>query len=231
MIGVLGAGNGVVADIGSRLIDWPWVGDHLSEIRARLVEHIVLTVLAVGFGVLIAIPLALLSARRRRLYTPILAITGILFTIPALAGFVLLLPLTGLSRTTAVIPLVAYTLLILIRNTVTGLDGVPPEVKDAATGMGYTRTRRLLRVELPLAMPAIIAGVRIATVTTIGLVTVTALIGQGGLGRFIIDGQQRDFRTPLVVGTALSIALAVAADLLLVGALRLATPWARRRER
>ena len=131
----------------------------------------------------IALPLALLSVRYRRLYGPVLAITGVLYTIPSLALFALLLPLTGLSRTTALIPLTAYTLLILVRNTVTGLDGVPPDVKDAATGMGYSPSRRLLRVELPLALPAIIAGIRIATVTTIGLVTVTALIGQGGLGR------------------------------------------------
>jgi osmoprotectant transport system permease protein len=225
-------GLGVVAeDIGSKLIDWPWVGDHLDEIRARLVEHIELTVIAVGLGVLIAIPLSLLSTRRRRWYGPILAITGIMFTIPSLAFLALLRPYTGLSRTTAVIPLAAYTLLILVRNTVTGLDGVPAEVKEAATGMGYTRTRRLLRVELPLAMPAIIAGVRIATVTTIGIVTVTALIGQGGLGQFLLDGFQRDFQTPLTVGIVLSLTLAVAADLLLLGALTLATPWRRKGRR
>jgi osmoprotectant transport system permease protein len=219
----------VVADIGSRLLDWPWVTDHFDEIRARLWEHIELTALAVGLGVLIAIPLSFLSARSRRSYTPTLAITGILYTIPSLAFFVLLGPVTGfLSRTTAVVPLAAYTLLILVRNTVTGLDGVPPEVKEAARGMGYTRTRLLLRVELPLALPSIIAGVRIATVSTIGLVTVTALIGQGGLGQLLIDGFQRDFQTPLTVGIVLSLALAVVADLLLLGALTLATPWRRK---
>jgi osmoprotectant transport system permease protein len=139
----------------------------------------------------------------------------------------MLLPLTGLSRTTALIPLTAYTLLILVRNTVTGLDGVPPDVKDAAVGMGYSRARQILGVELPLALPAIIAGIRIATVTTIGLVAITALIGQGGLGALMYDGLQRDFRTPLTVGIVLSLALAVVADLLLVLAQRLATPWAR----
>ena len=190
-----------------------------------------LTVLAVGFGVLIAIPLALLSTRWRRSSTPILAITGIMYTIPSLALFALLLPMTGLTRTTAVIPLTAYTLLILVRNTVTGLEGVPPEVKEAATGMGYTRSRRLLRVELPLAMPAIITGVRIATVTTIGLVTVTALIGQGGLGQLLLDGFQRDFQTPLTVGIVLSLALAVVPISLLLGALTLATPWRRKGRR
>jgi osmoprotectant transport system permease protein len=222
----------VFADIGSRLVDWPWVTDHLSEIRMRLVEHIELTVLAVGFGVLIAIPLSFLSTRWRRAYTPTLAITGIMYTIPSLAFFVLLGPVTGfVSRTTALIPLVCYTLLILVRNTVTGLEGIPPDVKEAATGMGYTQTRLLLRVELPLAMPAIIAGVRIATVSTVGLVTVTALIGQGGLGQLLIDGFQRDFQTPLTVGVVLSLALAVVADLLLLGALTLATPWRRKGRR
>jgi len=214
-------------DIGPKWLYWPWVQDHTDEIRDRLVEHIELTVLAVLFGLAIALPLALLSVRYRRLYGPVLAITGVLYTIPSLALFALLLPLTGLSRTTALIPLTLYTLLILVRNTVTGLDGVPPDVTDAATGMGYSPSRRLLRVELPLALPAIIVGIRIATVTTIGLVTVTALIGQGGLGALMLDGLQRDFRTPLTVGIALSLTLAVVADLLLVLALRLATPWRR----
>ena len=140
-------------DIGPKWLYWPWVQDHTDEIRQRLIEHIELTVLAVLFGLAIALPLALLSVRYRRLYGPVIAITGVLYTIPSLALFALLLPLTGLSRTTALIPLTAYTLLILVRNTVTGLDGVPPDVKDAAVGMGYSRNRQLLRVELPLALP------------------------------------------------------------------------------
>jgi len=214
-------------DIGPKWLYWPWVQDHTDEIRDRLMEHIELTVLAVLFGLLIALPLALLSVRYRRLYGPVIAVTGVLYTIPSLALFALLLPLTGLSRTTALVPLVMYTLLILVRNTVTGLDGVPADVKDAALGMGYSRNRQLLRVELPLALPAIIVGIRIATVTTIGLVSITALIGQGGLGALMYDGLQRDFRTPLTVGIALSLALAVVADLLLVFAQRLATPWQR----
>jgi osmoprotectant transport system permease protein len=214
-------------DIGSRWVYWPWVGDHLDEIRERLAEHITLTVLAVGFGLVIAFPLALLAARWRRFYAPVIAVTGVLYTIPSLALFVILIPWTGLSRTTALVPLVAYTLLILIRNIVAGLRGVPPEVREAAQGMGYRPLRQLFSVELPLAMPAIVAGIRIATVTTIGLITITALIGQGGLGQFMIDGFQRDFRTPLTVGVVLSIALAVAADLLLVGTQRLLSPWAR----
>jgi osmoprotectant transport system permease protein len=218
-------------DIGPKWLYWPWVEDHTDEIKQRLLEHIELTVLAVLFGLAIALPLALLSVRYRRLYGPVIAVTGVLYTIPSLALFAMLLPLTGLSRATALIPLTAYTLLILVRNIVTGLEGVPPDVKDAAVGMGYSRGRQILRVELPLALPAIIAGVRIATVTTIGLVTITALIGQGGLGAFMLDGLDRAFRTPLTVGIVLSLALAVVADLLLVLAQRLSTPWARAEKR
>ena len=214
-------------DIGSKWIYWPWVSDHLDEIRTRLAEHITLTFWAVLLGFLIAFPLALLAVRYRRLYPPVIGVTGVLYTIPSIALFVFLIPWTGLSRTTALVPLVAYTLLILIRNIVAGLDGVPPEVREAAQGMGYRRLRQLFSVELPLALPTIVAGIRIATVTTIGLITVTALIGQGGLGQFMIDGFQRDFRTPLTVGIILSVVLAVVADLLLVGAQRLVSPWAR----
>jgi osmoprotectant transport system permease protein len=208
---------------------WSWVGDHLGDIGAAVREHIVLTAIAVGIGLLIAIPLAIVVHRWHRWTTPVFAVTGILYTIPSLALFALLLPATGLSRTTAEIPLVSYTLLILIRNTATGLGGVSPEVREAAQGMGFGPAAQLIRVELPLAVPAIIAGVRIATVTTIGLVTITALIGQGGLGQFILDGLNRHFNTPLVVGTVLSVALAVMADLLLLGLQRVLTPWSRRR--
>jgi osmoprotectant transport system permease protein len=214
--------------IGPKWLYWPWVSDHLGEIQNRLTQHIELTLLSVGFGLLIAFPLALLCVRYRRVYGPVLGVTGVLYTIPSLALFALLLPVTGLSIATAVIPLTAYTLLILIRNMVTGLHGVPDDVRDAAEGMGYSPTGRLLRVELPLALPAIFAGIRIATVTTIGLVTVTALIGQGGLGQLLLDGLNRDFRTPLTVGMVLSLGLAVVADLLLVGGLRAATRWRRK---
>jgi len=214
-------------DIGSRWVYWPWVTDHLDDIWMRLSQHVTLTFLAVAYGLVIAFPLALLAVRWRRLYPPIIGFTGVLYTIPSLALFVILIPWTGLSRTTALVPLVAYTLLILIRNIVAGLRAVPPEVQEAAQGMGYRPLRQLFVVDLPLALPAIVAGIRIATVTTIGLITITALIGQGGLGQFMIDGFQRDFRTPLTIGVVLSVALAVAADLLLVGTQRLLSPWAR----
>jgi osmoprotectant transport system permease protein len=155
-------------------------------------------------------------------------VTGVLYTIPSLAAFAFLLPFTGLSRETALIPLTAYSLLILVRNVVTGLDGVPAEVVEAARGMGYSAPRQLVQIELPLAVPAIIAGIRIAAVTLIGLVPVAALIGQGGLGAMMLDGFQRDFRTPITVAGVLVIALAVVTDAALVLVQRLATPWARR---
>jgi osmoprotectant transport system permease protein len=205
------------------------VREHTDEIQTRLVEHVELTVYAVALGLAIAFPLALLSTRYRRAYSPVLWTTGVLYTIPSIAMFAVLIPWTGLSIWTALVPLTLYTLLILVRNIVTGLDGVPEDVRDAADGMGYKRLRRLASVELPLALPTIIAGIRIATVTTIGLVTVTAIVGQGGLGVFIRQGFQLDFRTPTVVGTVLSIALAVTADAILLLAQRLATPWARHR--
>jgi osmoprotectant transport system permease protein len=208
---------------------WSWVGDHLSEIRTSLYEHIVLTVAAVAIGLVLSFPLALIARRWRFLYAPVLWTAGLLYAIPSLALLALLVPITGLTRTTALIPLVSYTLLILVRNIVTGLDNVSGDVLDAARGMGYTNRTRFLRVELPLAVPAIIAGIRIATVSTIALITVTAVIGQDSLGQLILDGLNRDFRTPLVVGLVLTIALAITADLLLLGFQWLITPWSRRR--
>ncbi|HEV2766998.1 MAG TPA: ABC transporter permease [Acidimicrobiales bacterium] len=209
-------------------IDWAWVRSHREVVFELLREHIELTVLAVLLGLALSLPLALAARRWRRLYPPVLVGTGILYTIPSLALFALLVPWTGLSRTTALVALVSYTLLILVRNIVAGLDGVPPDVVEAATGMGYGGARRLVAVELPLALPTIVAGVRIATVTTIGLVTVAALIGHGGLGQLILDGLNRDFRTPLAVGSVLSVAVAAVADLALLGVQQRLTPWARR---
>jgi osmoprotectant transport system permease protein len=206
-------------------VRWDWVGRHVDTITGDLVQHIVLTVIAVGVGLLIAIPIGLVAWRYRGSRGLVLSVAGAFYTIPSLALFALLVPWTGLTVLTAEIGLIAYTLLILVRNIVVGLDGVPAEVRDAATGMGYRPARRLLRVELPLAVPVIMAGLRIATVTTIGLVTITAIIGEGGLGQLILDGLLRDFRTPLVVGGVLSVALAVAFDGVLGLIQRLLTPW------
>ncbi|MCS6800341.1 MAG: ABC transporter permease [Chloroflexota bacterium] len=210
---------------GEPLVRFEWIGNNLSLIAERLWEHIVLTVIAVGVGFVISFALSLLIRWNSRLYLPITAVTGVLYTIPSLALFALLIPFTGLSILTAEIGLISYTLLILTRNIVGGLQSVPADAREAAIGMGYTARQLLLRIELPLALPVIIAGLRVATVTTIGLVTVTALIGQGGLGQFILLGIQRFFYTPLVVGAVLSIALAIAADILLVGVQRLTAPW------
>lgn len=220
----------MIVAAGDPWVRWDWVGDHLGEIGTLLREHVVLTLWTVAIGLVIALPLGVLCHRRRALGAVLIAVAGVLYTVPALAAFALLVPWTGLfSRTTALVPLVAYSLFVLLRNVVTGLQGVPPAVLDAAIGLGYSPRARLIRVELPLALPAIVAGVRVATVTTIGLITITALIGQGGLGQLLLDAFQRDFHTPLVVGGVLTLALAVTADVLLVGVQRLLTPWARAR--
>jgi osmoprotectant transport system permease protein len=209
------------------LVRWEWFGANAGEIVERLGEHLMLAGIALAVGFAISFALALAARRWPVIYPPTTWTAGILYTIPSLALFAFLVPFTGLSLLTAEIGLVGYTLNILLRNIVTGLRGVPADVREAALGMGYTGAGLLLRVELPLALGAILAGLRIAAVTTIELVTVTALIGQGGLGFFIIDGIQRFFATPLLVGAVLSIVLAVLADAALVMVQRAATPWAR----
>jgi osmoprotectant transport system permease protein len=209
-------------------VDWDWVAGHRELIWDLFRSHVELTVVAVVIGLALSFPLALAARRWRLLYGPVLSATGVLYAIPSLALFALFLPWTGLTRTTALIGLVSYTLLILVRNIVAGLDGVAPEVREAATAMGMRAPLRLVLVELPLALPAVVAGIRVATVTTIGLVTVAALIGHGGLGQLILDGLNRSFPTPLIVGSALSVALAAVADVALVGAQRLLSPWATR---
>jgi osmoprotectant transport system permease protein len=216
---------------GGTLIDWSWVSDHQSEIWQRVEEHLTLVGWSLLWGLVFALPLAVLAHRYRHLRGPALSVTGILYTIPSLAAFSLLLPYTGLSQNTAIIPLTAYTLLILVRNVLAGLDGVSVDVLDAAEGMGYSERRRLFSVELPLAVPSIMAGLRIAAVTLIGLVPVAALVGQGGLGTFMLDGFNRDFQTPLTVGTVLVVIIAVVVDALLLLAQRLVTPWNRRTAR
>jgi osmoprotectant transport system permease protein len=216
---------------GDPFFDWAWTSRHLDDVATKILAHLVLTGLAVGIGLLISLALALLIVRYRWLDTPVTWITGILYTIPSLALFALLVPFWGFSLRTAEVGLVSYTLLILIRNIVAGLRGVPPEVREAAVGMGYSPAQVLVRVDLPLALPVIIAGVRIATVTTIGLVTVTAIIGRENLGQFILEGINQLFSTKIVLGAVLSIALAVAADVLLLGLQRLVAPWLRSRER
>lgn len=213
-------------------ISLEWMADNADRIAGLLVEHVYLTLVAVGIGFAISFALSLAIRRQPRLYGPVVAVTGTLYAVPSLALFALLTPITGLGTLlTAEIALVSYTLLILTRNIVEGLRGVPRDAVEAATGMGYTARQRLLRVELPLALPVIIAGLRIATVTTVGLVTVTALIGLGGLGYLIVTiGINRGSfgLTPALTGIVLAVALAVVADVGLLALQRLLTPWARR---
>lgn len=210
------------------LVDWSWIGGHTDDIVSRLLHHVIFTLIAVGLGFVISLALSLLVVRWRWLYGVVASIAGILYTIPSLALFAVLVTITGPTVTTAEIALVGYTLLILIRNIVAGLDGVPRDVREAAVGMGFSPRQVLFKVDFPLALPVIVAGLRVATVTTIGLVTVSALIGMDNLGTFITDGLSRFFMTPVLLGAVLSIALAVLADVLLLGVQRLIAPWSRR---
>jgi osmoprotectant transport system permease protein len=211
---------------------WDWVQDNWSSVLWPAVrQHIELTAIAVVIGFGIAFALALLAHRRRRFETPITVTTGVLYTIPSLALFQILVGFSflGLNRLTVEIALVSYTLLILFRNTLAGLRGVPAEVREAAEGMGLTRRQVLMRVELPLALPAIVAGLRIATVTVISLATVAAFIDDEGLGSPIFRAIQSNvFKTELFAAGGLAVALALLADAVLVLAQRLVTPWARR---
>ena len=210
------------------LVDWAWIADHLDDIGIRLGQHLGIAALAVAVGLALAMALALWARRTPGLRGPVTGVTGILYTIPSLAMFAALVPFTGLSLLTAEIPLVVYTLLILFRNIMAGFDAVPDEVREAADGMGYRSGERLRQIELPLAIPLIIAGIRLASVSTIGLVMIVSLLGRnfGGLGVFITEGIQTFFATKVYVGAALSVTLAVAADLTLVALERRTTPWA-----
>lgn len=212
----------------------PWISvDYVRDNAERLLEatrqHLELTVVSVALGLLLAVPLALLARRFRRLEVPLVGFTGVLYTIPSLALFAVLAPITGLTATTVVIGLTAYTLLVLVRNLLAGLDGVPEDVREAARGMGVGPVRMLLTVELPLALPTVLAGLRVATVSTIALVTVGVVVSNGGLGQLIFSGLNNNlYRAEIFTATALCVLLALTADLLLLGVERLLTPWARR---
>ena len=212
---------------GEPLILWDWTFSHLPDIARRVEEHLILTGIAVGLGFVLAFALSLAIRRVPALYAPVTWVAGVMYSIPSLALFALLVPFTGLSITTAEIGLVSYTLLILVRNIVGGIRSVPADVREAAVGMGYSSWQLLWKIELPLGLAVIIAGLRVALVTTIGLVTVTGVIGQGGLGALILQGIQQFFATPLVIGAVLSITLAVVLDGALVALQRRATPWTR----
>jgi osmoprotectant transport system permease protein len=210
---------------------WSYISQNWGQISGDLVQHIELTLIAVAIGLAISIPLALAAWRYRLVRAPVFAFASSLYIIPSLALFAILGPITGFvaSYQTAEIALVGYTLLILIWNTVVGLDAVPGDAREAARAMGYSETAELLRVDLPLALPYVFAGLRVATSTVIGLVTVTALIGLGGLGQQITYGFQISYNTPIIIGLVLSVALAALADLGIVGIERLLIPWSRSR--
>ncbi len=212
---------------------WSYVTSQWSQIWADLFQHIELTIIAVAIGAAISVPLAVLAWRYRLVRAPIFGFASAMYIIPSLALFAVLggiIPggyVPPHAWFTAEVALVGYTMLILIWNTVAGLDAVPSDAREAATGLGYSPVAELLRVDLPLALPYIFAGLRVATATVIGLVTVTALIGLGGLGQQMTYGFNISYNTPIIVGLVLSVALAAIADLLLVGLQRVVIPWSR----
>jgi osmoprotectant transport system permease protein len=212
-------------------IRWDWIVDNFDTILEAVWQHMILVIVPLVVGFVISLGLAIWAIRQPRVYGPTTVITGILYTIPSLAAFALLVPILGFSMLVAFIPLTTYTLLILFRNIVAGFQAVPREVLEAADGMGYRPRERLLRVELPLAVPLMIAGVRLAAVTLIGLATVASILGSsfGGLGQLITEGLQTFFPTKYVLGGVLSVLLAFIVDIVLVRVERMATPWARAR--
>jgi osmoprotectant transport system permease protein len=211
-------------------IDWDWISRHTDDIQELTIKHVQLVLVAVAISVVIWVPLGVLLRNHRILFPGATIIAGLIYTIPSLALFAFLVPSTGIGRNTVIIGLVLYSPLILIRNTVVGLQAVPAPVHEAARGMGFTPLQTLLRVEVPLALPSIFAGIRIITVTTVGIATIGVLVGAEGLGTLIYtDGLNRDFLTPIVVGGVVATLLAIVLDLLLVIIERLLTPWSRAR--
>ncbi len=204
-----------------------WIADNLDRYWTPLLEHVFLTVVPVAIGFVIAFALAVLAHRQRWLTGPIVTTTGIFFAIPSVAAFFLLQPLTGLGYTTAMVALVSYTLLIIFRNITNGLRNVPAETRDAAVGQGLTDRQLLTRVELPMAVPEIMAGLRIATSTTVGLAALAVYAGAGGLGAEILT--DRYFKSNVVVAGGLAVLLAAVLDLALLGVQRALTPWQRAR--
>ena len=208
---------------------WQYVQDNSADLQHYLQQHLIMTVESVAIAMVLAFPLALLAFRFRWLTTPLLGITGILYTTPSLALFGFIYPFTGLTQRTVVVGLVMYALLVLVRNTLAGLDGVPADVREAARGMGYGRGRMLWKVELPVALPTIMAGVRVATVSTVALVTVGVIVGNGGLGQLIFRGFNSDYHAEILTASLLTIALGLTLDVLLALATRALMPWSRSR--
>jgi osmoprotectant transport system permease protein len=223
-----GRGDECIRENGNFCVKW-FLDNFTDRFLPRVVEHIELSVIALAFGMVISFAAALIAYRYTRFELPFANISALFYTIPSIALFQIMVPITGIGWTTIEIALVSYTLLILFRNTLTGLKEVPDEAKEAAEGMGLTRRQSLTRVELPLAVPAIIAGVRVATVTTISLATVGAFITPLGLGAPIFSAIQTGANTEFVAASVLAIALALIADVLIVALQRFLTPWVRAR--
>ncbi|WP_123915533.1 ABC transporter permease [Georgenia muralis] len=210
-------------------LSWGYVESNWDDLARLTGQHVSLTVQAVLIALAIALPLALLARARPAVAGALLGTSAVLYTVPSLALFGLLAPFTGIGRTTVLIGLVAYAMLVLVRNILVGLQGVPHDVVDAARGMGYSGGRRLLAVELPLALPAIITGVRLATVTTVALVTVGVVVGYGGLGQLMFRGFSSSYRAEIMTATLLCLAIALVADVVLLALGRALAPWSRRR--
>jgi osmoprotectant transport system permease protein len=226
----------ILPGAGDCLMRNSWIcGKYLSTRKSIILhdlrEHVILTLIAVVIGFAISVPISLFVRRFRRTESTVVGLTSVLYGIPSVALFAVLVPVTGLTRTTVEIGLVTYTLVIFVRNNLAGLDAVPAEVRDAAVGMGMRPTRMLFRVELPLALPAILAGLRVATVSTVALVTVGSLVGVGGLGQELNNAFNSYFKAEALTASVLCVALAVTADLLIVGMGWLLMPWRHGRRR
>lgn len=208
-------------------IRWDWIDRHRADIESATLGHLKLTAISLAIAVALALPLALAVRRRRVLAGLVVSLASLLYTIPSIALFGLLVPLIGLGSWPVIIGLVLYAQLTLLRNTLVGLEATPAPVREAAEGMGLTPRQLLFRVELPLAIPAIVAGLRVTTVTAVGIATVGGLVGGGGLGQIIVDGVRRDFPTLIVVGAVCTTLLAVGLDLLILGVERATQPWLR----
>ncbi len=212
--------------------DWlcgAYLSDYRTELVDATVQHLLITVSAVLLGVAVAFPMALLARRFARLETAILGVSTALYTVPSLALFPLLVPFTGVTATTVVLGLALYALTILVRSMLDGLASVPDDVRESATGLGYSRSSQLFTIELPLALPVMMAGLRVATVSTVALTTVGALVANGGLGNLIAEGVLTNFKAELLAACVLCVVIAVLLDVLIVVAQRVATPWTRTR--
>ncbi len=215
----------------AEVLRWRWVENNVDEIQEATVRHLELVGVSMALAIAVSIPLAILVRRRKYSYAAVNTTLGALYTVPSLAMFAFLLSFVGIGFEPAVIALAVYCLQLIVRNTVVGLRGVSEPVKEAARGMGLTGRQTLMKVELPLAMPAIFAGIRLAAVSTVGIATIAVYIGAGGLGELIVnDGIQRGlFVTPILVGAVIATVMAIVIDLLLIGLERLLTPWQRAR--